>query len=59
MFSPNTADVLERLNGFMDAVDKMENTSYERKEFLKRRLSYWKEFGSRGEKGVIQSSDEE
>ena len=31
--------------GFIEAIDKMEHTSPERKDFLKRRFPYWREIG--------------
>lgn len=58
-YSPSTASNLKLMDGFCDAIPKMEKTSEERKEFLATRYSYWMEYGQLNNKGIINSSDVE
>ena len=62
VFRPNTVNAIGgygNLYGFLEAIDKMEYTSTERKEFLKKRLSYWNDYGQKLSTGLILSSDKE
>ena len=61
-FRPATIDAIDgytEYNGFIKAVDNMEYTSQERKEFLKERFVYWKDNWTSIRKGLINTSDKE
>lgn len=39
------ASYYKEYNGFVDAIDRMEHTTPERKSFLKERFPYWRKIG--------------
>ena len=39
------ADSYKEYSGFIEAIDRMEHTTPERKKFLKERFPYWREIG--------------
>ena len=55
----NAIDGYSEYNGFIKAVDNMEYTSEERKEFLKERFNYWKDNWTCIGNGLINTSDKE
>lgn len=62
VFKPNTIAYIngyEGIQGFEEAVKRMEYTSEDRKAFLLSRFEYWKEYGKNGNYGIIYSSDAE
>jgi hypothetical protein len=58
-WSPSLAEDRALLVGLEAAIDLNPYISSVRKQFLIRRLPYWSEWASRGNKGVISSGDEE
>lgn len=52
---PNLADRLLHIDGIDEALDKTVDLTPDRRSFLKRRLSYWKDWARMGEKGIIHS----
>lgn len=52
-YRADCADTLCEYKNFVDAIDKMEMTTEERKQFLKSRYEYWCEFGRIKGKGLI------
>jgi len=58
-YSPSTSEVLDKLNGFYEKIDKMKFITSERKDFLKDRYQYWLEHGKLERKGIINTGDRE
>ena len=58
-YSPATADVLSLITNFDRAINAMERTTVERKNFLSERYSYWKDYGEQPSKGMFCPSDKE
>jgi len=58
-YNPCEADILPKLQGFLEAIDRMQYTTQERKFFLKERYEYWSNFGVLETKGLISTSDYE
>lgn len=58
-YRPGWAVDLVRMKGFYDRIDDMKYTSNERKEFLKKRYTYWYEFGKKKDKGLMRLSESE
>lgn len=56
---PNSANRLLTISSIDAVFDKIKDISDERKEFLKRRHLYWKNWAANGEKGIIQVDDTE
>ncbi|SEW31413.1 Shedu anti-phage system protein SduA domain-containing protein [[Clostridium] fimetarium] len=58
-YRADCADELSKVQRFMQAIDMMNNTSEERKSFLKERYSYWITLGKSDSKGKITGGDGE
>jgi hypothetical protein len=52
---PSMADRLLHIDGFSDAIDKNLEIPEPRREFLKRRIPYWREWAAKGRLGIINS----
>ncbi len=59
VYRPCTAAKLKDYSGFYEAIDRMEHTTTDRKEFLKSRYEYWKAYGSKPNPGLYDTSDKE
>lgn len=58
-YSPCNSQMLSKIDGFYEAIDSMEYTSSERKNFLKKRYSYWRDYGILDRQGIFCPSDRE
>lgn len=54
---PNIAEYHSKVSKFKEAVKDIDYISSERKEFLKERYDYWKEFGKLRGQGIINTGD--
>ena len=56
---PSLADRLLHIDGMAEAIGSNEEIERERREFLKERIIYWKEWASTSSRGIITPSDRE
>lgn len=58
-YGPHLVCDLLNVNGFTDAVSDIKMVTEERKKFLKERYSYWMDYASLKQQGIIHTSDRE